>query len=161
MRALLASIGLMDAISENTTNRANTTSRAAGANRKGVRPLARRLVMMLSAQFLLGIAVALIGQPSETTGTAHTASNVLLGLHVLVAIAIVAVAVRTILVARASDEGARRPARWGGVLTGLTFVAGVATMITKNNWWSYAMAVGFIASLLLYGSLLVRAPHPE
>jgi hypothetical protein len=151
----------MDATSENMTNRANRTSRAAGAGRKGVRSLARRQVMMLAAQFLLGMAVALIGQPSETTGAAHTASNVLLGLHVLVAIAIVALAVRTIQVARASDEGARRPAHWGAVMVGLTFVAGVITMITKNNWWSYAMAVGFIGSLLLYGSLLVRAQHPE
>ena len=150
----------MDAISENTTSRANATSRAGRAKLTGVRPLARRQVMMLSAQFLLGIAVALIGQPSETTGTAHTASNVLLGLHVLVAIAIVAVAVRIILVARASGEDARRQAYWGGVVIGLTFVAGVITMITKNNWWSYAMAVGFIASLLLYGSLLVRAQRP-
>ena len=34
------------------------------------------------------------------------------------------------------------------------------TVITKNNWWSYAMAAGFIASVLLYGSLLVRAQSP-
>jgi hypothetical protein len=151
----------MDAISENTTNRASTTSRAAGAKRKGVRPLAIRQVMMLAAQFLLGMAVALIGQPSETTGTAHTASNVLLGAHVLVAIGILIAAVRTVLVARASDEGARRPAQWGAVMVGLTFAAGVLTMITKSNWWSYAMAVGFIGSLLLYGSLLVRGTHQE
>jgi Ni/Fe-hydrogenase subunit HybB-like protein len=31
------------------------------------------------------------------------------------------------------------------------------TVITKNNWWSYTMAAGFIASALLYGSLLVQA----
>ena len=39
------------------------------------------------------------------------------------------------------------------------------TVITKNNWWSYAMAAGFIASVLLYVSLLVWAqslpPTPE
>jgi len=137
-----------------------TTSRAARASRKDARHLARRQVMMLSAQFLLGIAVALIGQPSETTGAAHTASNVLLGLHALVAIALVALAVRIIRAARASGEGSRRLVHWGAATTGLTFVAGVITMITKNNWWSYAMAVGFIASLLLYGSLLVQAQRP-
>jgi hypothetical protein len=38
-------------------------------------------VTNLPAQFLLGMAIALIGQPSETTGAAHAASNVLLGLH--------------------------------------------------------------------------------
>lgn len=142
------------------TTSEDTTSRAARASRKDVRHFARRQVMMLSAQFLLGMAVALIGQPSETTGPAHTASNVLLGLHVLVAIALVATAVRAIWAARASGEAACRLARLGAVMIGLTFVAGVITMITKNNWWSYAMAVGFIASLLLYGSLLVQAQRP-
>jgi hypothetical protein len=39
-------------------------------------------------------------------------------------------------------------------------VTGVITMITKNDWWSYAMAVGFIASLLLYGSMVVQAQCP-
>jgi hypothetical protein len=34
------------------------------------------------------------------------------------------------------------------------------TVITKSNWWSYTMAAGFIASMLLYGSLLVRAQSP-
>jgi heme A synthase len=81
---------------------------------------------------------------------------VLLGLHVLVAISLVAIAARVIRAARASGEGARRLAHWGAVMIGLTFVTGVITMITKNDWWSYAMALGFIA-LLLYGSLLVQA----
>ena len=40
---------------------------------------ARHQVIGLSAQFLFGMAISLIGQPSETTGAAHTASNVLLG----------------------------------------------------------------------------------
>ena len=141
----------MNAMSE------KTTSQAARASRKDVRHLARRQVMNLSAQFLFGMAVALISQPSETTGAAHTAGNVLLGLHVLVAISLVAVAVRVFRAARASGEGARRLAHWGAVMIGLTFVTGVITMITKSDWWSYAMAVGFIASLLLYGSLLLLA----
>ena len=48
-------------------------------------------------------------------------------------------------------------ARWGAAAIVLTFGAGITTLITKNNWWSYAMAVGFIASLLVYVSLLVQA----
>jgi hypothetical protein len=39
----------------------------------------------------------------------------------------------------------------------LTFGAGVTTLITNSNWWSYAMAVGFIVALLGYVSLLVQA----
>ena len=148
-----------NAMSENAMSQ-NAMSQAARASRKDVRHLARRQVMNLSAQFLLGMAVGLIGQPSETTGAAHTVSNVLLGLHVLVAIFLVGGAVMVIRAVRASGEGTRRPARWGAVMIGLTFVTGVVTMITKNDWWSYAMAVGFIASLLLYGSMVVQAQRP-
>ena len=39
----------------------------------------------------------------------------------------------------------------------LTFGAGILTVLTKNNWLSYAMAAGFITSLLVYVSLLVQA----
>ena len=74
----------------------------------------------------------------------------------------------TVIVIRAARGGGKRPrqlARSGAVLIGLTVIAGAMTVITKNNWWSYTMAAGFIASMLLYGSLLVRAqslaPQPE
>ena len=51
----------------------------------------------------------------------------------------------------------------GAAAIAATIAAGVLTMITKSNWWSYAMAAGFIASLLIYGGLLIpaRAPAPE
>jgi heme A synthase len=122
----------------------------------GLRHRARHQIMGLSAQFLFGMAIALIGQPSETTGAAHTASNVLLGLHVLVAVALIAGAAGVIRAARGSGRP-RRLAHWGAAAIVLTFGTGIATLITKNDWWSYAMAVGFIVSLLLYVSLLVRA----
>jgi hypothetical protein len=41
-----------------------------------------------------------------------------------------------------------------------TFVTGVLTLITKSNWWSYGMAIGFISSLGLYVTLLVQAASP-
>ena len=43
----------------------NETTRT---SRTDVRHLASRQVMALSAQFLIGMALALIGQPSQTTG---------------------------------------------------------------------------------------------
>ena len=134
----------------------NTTSEITRASRTGVRRQARHQVMGLSAQFLIGMAVALIGQPSETTGAAHAVSNVLLGLHVLVAVILIAGAAGVIRAARSTDRQ-RRLARWGAAAIVLTFGAGVTTLITKSNWWSYAMAVGFIVSLLVYVSLLVQA----
>ncbi len=142
-----------------------TTVQAGSASRMNTRREARNQLVFLSAQFLLGMAVNLIGQPSETTGVAHAASTVLLGLHVVVAIGLVAGAVLVIRAARGGGDRPRQLARSGAVLIGLTVIAGVMTVITKNNWWSYAMAAGFIASVLLYGSLLVRAqsqaPQPE
>ena len=133
----------------------NTLSESTRASRRDVRQHARHQVMGLAAQFLLGMAISLIGQPSETTGAAHTVSNVLLGLHVLVAVILIAGAAGVIRAARSSDRQ-RRLARWGAAAIVLTFGAGVTTLITKSNWWSYAMAVGFIVSLLVYVSLLVQ-----
>jgi lysylphosphatidylglycerol synthetase-like protein (DUF2156 family) len=117
---------------------------------------ARHQVIGLSAQFLFGMAISLIGQPSETTGVAHAASNVLLGLHVLVAVVLVIGAVGVVRAARGSERK-RRLAHWGAAAIVLTFGAGVATLITRNDWLSYTMAVGFIVSLLIYGGLLVQA----
>jgi len=137
-----------------------TTTQAASDSRVNMRREARNQLVFLSAQFLLGMAVNLIGPPSETTGAAHAVSTVLLGLHVVVAIGLLA---GTVLVIRAARGGGKRPrqlARSGAVLIGLTVIAGVMTVITKNNWWSYTMAAGFIASMVLYGSLLVRAQSP-
>ncbi|MGH3194138.1 MAG: hypothetical protein ACRDOL_44140 [Streptosporangiaceae bacterium] len=136
------------------------TAQAASASRMNMRREARNQLGFLSAQFLLGMAVNLIGQPSQTTGAAHTASTVLLSLHVAVGIGLLAGAVMVIRAARGGGDRPRQLARSGAVLIGLTFIAGVMTVITKNNWWSYAMAAGFIASVLLYGSLLVRAQSP-
>jgi amino acid permease len=39
----------------------------------------------------------------------------------------------------------------------VTIGAGVLALATKSNWWSYLMAVGFLASLLIYFVLVLRA----
>ena len=78
----------------------------------------------------------------------------------MVAIGLVFGAVMVIRAARGGGNRPRQLARSGAVLISLTVIAGVMTVITKNNWWSYTMAAGFIASVLLYGSLLVRAQSP-
>ncbi len=134
----------------------NTMSKTGGGSRPDVRHRARHQVMGLSAQFLIGMALALIGQPSETTGFAHTTSNVLLGLHVLIATVLIAGAASVIRAARGGDQH-RRLAHRGAAAIVLTSGTGILTVITKNDWLSYTMAVGFIASLLVYVSLLVRA----
>ena len=122
-----------------------------------VRHLARHQVMGLVSVFLLGMAVNLLGLPSQTSGAAHLASIAFLAAHALIALGLLVGT--TMLLRAATGLGGRwrRLATAGAVAIVAAFVAGVLTLITKNNWWSYTMAVGFIAALLAYGSLLLPA----
>ena len=92
MTALPFADGSFDIMTSAAAGRSimNTMDEITRVSRRDVRQHARHQVMGLSAQFLLGMAISLIGQPSETTGAAHTASNVLLALHVLVAVILIA-----------------------------------------------------------------------
>jgi heme A synthase len=108
----------------------------------------------LTLMFLLGMAVNLIGLPSEVTGGAQTATTVLLSLHIFVAFALVAGSVVALLRARASSFF--RLAAIGLAVIALTFVCGAITVSTGDALWSYAMSVGFIASFWIYGLLFVR-----
>jgi hypothetical protein len=123
------------------------------------------MVMGLTVQFLLGMAVNLIGQPSQTTGDARIVSTVFLAAHMLVCVGMVIGAAQAVRAAAYLGSPWRSPAIWGAAAITATLAAGVLTTITKSNWWSYAMATGFIASLLIYGSLLLparaTAPHPD
>ena len=60
------------------------------AHRTGVRHLAQHQVMGLSVQFLLGMAVSHLGQPSQARGAAHIASTVFLAAHVLITVGLAA-----------------------------------------------------------------------
>lgn len=108
----------------------------------------------LTLIFLLGMAVNLIGLPSEVTGGAQTATSVLLSLHILVAIGLVAGSVVTVIRARGSSF--LRLAAIGLAAIALTLVCGVITVSTGDARWSYAMSVGFIASFWIYGLVFVR-----
>lgn len=111
---------------------------------------------MLVVMFLLGIAVNLIGSPSETTGSAKTASTVFLALHGLLGVGLLVNAGLIIRFALKTNTTVVRQAQIGAGVILLTFIAGVITNETKNNWWSFAMAAGFAASLPIYGLLLLR-----
>jgi MFS family permease len=122
---------------------------------------ARGQVMGLIAQFLLGMAVTLIGLPSETTGGSKTATTVFLIVHVVIAVGLAFGAVQVVLLARTTYPRTRRLATYGAVAIVATIVAGMATLSTKNNWWSYVMAVGFAAALIAYGALLLPRADRE
>ena len=138
----------------------NATPRTTRAARTGARYLARHQVMGLAAQFLLGMALSLTGQPSETTGAARIASTVLLAVHVLIALGLAAGAVMVIRAAAGGAAQQRRLAWWGGAAIVVTIAAGVLTTITRTSGWSYAMAAGFVVALGLYGGLLVGGKAP-
>jgi hypothetical protein len=122
-----------------------------------VRQLARHQVMGLASVFLLGMAVNLLGLPSQTKGAAHLASIAFLALHALIALGLLIGIVMLLRAAAGLNGRWRRLATAGAIAIAVAFGGGVLTLITKNNWWSYIMAVGFIAALLAYGGLLLPA----
>ena len=114
--------------------------------------LARRSREALSAlalQFLLGMGANLIGSPEENVGAARVIAGIVLGLHALVGIGLIAVSVRVWLAAR-QVAVAERAALWAFIVIILTFLVGVGTMFTANNWMSFLMSVGFVAAAALY-----------
>jgi peptidoglycan/LPS O-acetylase OafA/YrhL len=124
------------------------------------RHLARHQIMGLTATFLLGMAVNLIGPPSQTSGGAHTASLAFLAAHMLIALSLVLGAVMLVRATPSGRRTWRKQAILGAAAISVTAAAGVLTLLTQSNWWSYAMAAGFITALLVYGSILAQ-PEPR
>ena|SRR5437868_3143117 len=122
---------------------------------------ARGQVMGLITQFLLGMAVNLIGLPSQRTGGWKATTTVFVVLHSLIALGLAFGAVQVFRLARPADQRTRQLATYGLIAIVATIVAGIATLSTKNNWWSYAMAVGFASALLMYGGLLLGRAKQE
>ncbi|HSW75232.1 MAG TPA: hypothetical protein VLG16_05195 [Candidatus Saccharimonadales bacterium] len=112
---------------------------------------------MLSAQLLLGMAVNLIGLPKEVNGSAKVATTSFLILHIGIGIGLLIGSLMAVKLARKVNSHFVRDAWIGVLLVVTTFVVGVLTMILGNNWLSYIMTVGFLASFLLYGAMFVYA----
>jgi cation transport ATPase len=110
---------------------------------------------LLVFQFLLGMAVNLLGDPKDLNAFGKIAERAILGLHVLTAIGLV---VGAIMINRLASQLGPKFIRLAGpaaMAIGLAFVFGVATVSAPlANLWSYLMAAAFIATLVLYGRLL-------
>jgi hypothetical membrane protein len=109
----------------------------------------REALSALAVQFLLGMGANLIGSPEENDGGARVVAGIILGLHALVGIGVIVVAVRVWLAAR--REGvAQTAALWAFIVIILTFLVGVGTMFTGSGWMSFLMALGFVVAAALY-----------
>jgi hypothetical protein len=112
----------------------------------------------LALQFLLGMAANLIGDPHGAFAT--VVDTIIIILHVVRSIAMVLVTERLIVAARKAGLG-ERLALWGVVVIAITFLAGVGTMVTGNDWASYLMAVGFLVAAALYGGTFFASYRPQ
>src|SRR5262249_38630571 len=128
-----------------------TSAGAAVLNRR-----VRGQLIMLAISFLLGTAVNLIGLPNENSGAGKATTSTLLGLHILISVGLLVGAALCIWRSGPLAPPSRNQAVIGGALIVITIVAGVLTLATESNWWSYLMAVGFIGSVIVYGNLLLR-----
>lgn len=109
----------------------------------------REALSTLAVQFLLGMGANLIGSPEENAGGARVVAGIVLGLHALVGIGVIVVAVRVWLAAR-RDGVAQTAALWAFIVIILTFLVGVGTMFTGSGWMSFLMALGFVVAAALY-----------
>ena len=125
-----------------------SASAAAVSSSESLRRRSREALTALAVQFLLGMAANLIGEPESTF--VIVVDTIIVILHILIAIGLVVISVRVLLSARKAGAG-ERLALWGLVVIVITFLAGVGTMITGNDWASYVMATGFLVAAALYG----------
>lgn len=130
-------------------------------SKNGLAKRVRSQLIMLGIMFLLGMAVNLIGFPSETSGGVRTTDMVFIALHVLIAIGLIAGALITMNLLKKHEPGYTKLGWSGFIAIIITFTAGVLTMAYENNWWSYVMAIGFIASLWIYGLLYFRVSEKK
>jgi hypothetical protein len=126
-------------------------------SRGPLRTQATREIGMLTAEFLLGMAVNLIGMSSEISDIARIVYNISLILHILIGVGLLLGAVTTIRQARKMAPALGGLAWTGLALLAGTFVTGILAMQLENDWWSFMMALGFIVSYLVYGVLLFRS----
>lgn len=117
-------------------------------------------IRMLTAMFLLGMVVNLLGMSAATSRIATITYNISLILHILIGIGLVVGSIVTVRSAQKAMPRLGRLAWVGLALVAGTFIAGILSMELENDWWSFLMAVGFMASFLVYGSLLIQGlPH--
>lgn len=109
----------------------------------------------LSAQFLLGLALATIADYNSSTHTGnHAVHQIILLLHILLAIGLVVGSIGIVTAIR------KRVPRFTGLAwTGLAAIlvsaaAGLARLYVDGEWLSFLMGAGFVLAVGVFGQLL-------
>lgn len=135
-----------------------TLGRSKAPARAAKRTLEQRLqgmLGMLSTQFLLGLALATVGDYDTATHTGnHAVHQILLILHVLVAIGILAGSIQ-LLVAAGKQAQKFTALAWVGLVAVLVSIAsGLVRLRVDAEWLTFVMGTGFIVAVGVYGRLL-------
>jgi len=119
----------------------------------------RHQLIMIVAQFLVGMAVNLVGIPSENGAFGRIAAMVLLMLHILIALDLLVNGI--LVIVRASGTNIAILARTGAGGIAAAILGGALFFGAAGGWWSYLMAVGTAASLVLYAVAYIRLLRNE
>ena len=117
----------------------------------------RAMLGMLVAQFLLGMGVNLIGNPSSSVSKVF--EGIFLILHVVLAVGLLVVTSLTMRTAVKLGGDWPRQTRIGASGVGLAFIGGLGTMASHgavSNWLSYLMSIGFILAFVGYSFLFAK-----
>jgi len=110
---------------------------------------------MLSSQFVLGLAAATVADYDPDTKTGNkTVHDIILGLHILLAVGILVIAIQLLVRAKKSV-----PKQFAVSVVGLIAVLasigfGIARMAVDSEWYTFGMGTGFVVAISVYGAML-------
>ncbi len=120
--------------------------------------LERRLQGMLgglAAQFLLGLALATVADYNASTHTGnHTAHQIVLLLHMLVAVGLIVGSIALVAAIRKQASNVGWLAWTGLAALLISAAAGMARLSVDGEWLSFLMGAGFVVAFGVYGQLL-------
>lgn len=123
----------------------------------------RNILLMLLAEFLLGIAVNLIGHATPASrGTTRVGALILVGLHEAVGVGLLIASIVILSLTFRSDATTIRYARYGAAGAVGAFIAGLATVATPpHKLLSFLMAALGAFAATAYVLLYIHATQPN
>lgn len=111
---------------------------------------------VMSAQFLLGLALATVADYDASTHTGnHAIHQFVLGLHMLLALGLVIGSIAILAAARKFVQQQIVPAVVGLIAILVSVVCGIGTlMFDSHEWYTFFMGAGFIVAISIYGAIL-------